>query len=81
MNGAGVAQSVTRLPAGHRGISVRFPARACFPFYKWVPTGSSYSQLHKVSGYEAVVSPASNAGLGMEWVIPSLLYTPSQRGA
>ena len=57
---------VTRLPAGHRGISVRFPARARFPFYTWVPSGGGYSQLHKVSGYEAVVSPASNAGLGME---------------
>ena len=30
---------VTRLPAGHRGIGVRFPARARLPFYQWVPKG------------------------------------------
>ena len=43
--------------------------------------GGVYFRRHKVSGYEPIVSPASNAGLGMHWVIPSLLYTRSQRGA
>jgi hypothetical protein len=27
--------------------------------------GGGYFRRHKVSGYEAIVSPASNAGLGM----------------
>jgi len=31
--------AVTRLPAGHRGISLRYPAGARLPFYQWVPRG------------------------------------------